>query len=469
MRRAVKCSASDPCRAYLRGQASLFAALSLAVAAPVARAQLLMGRSGDDSAKAPPPLDPLIPTGGSFDVGRRPSAADEPAACSLRAPACVHRARGVPEATVIAWLSGLERAFDRLTGVLGLPTPLPDDGRGGGPALDLYLVPGASDVRTEVDVWEVPALRDAASAFCVAGADGRGVERASSLCVAEAIALRLDASETPFSRRALASELWYATATPTTADAEALDDYQAHPELATVARERSRYAEGSALFLDFLDGAKGAREPASMSLATFSLASGARSTGDFRLTNEPDTLDVLRTNFGATPTEFARLLGDFTTRRAFVGSRDAEDYFPAFRFSSDFGRVRFEWSVPFSSLPRTLAPARPIDPTGTTYLWVSLDGAPPGATLFFGADWEPPVAFKWTLTLVGGNGRVVRTVEVPFLERGTHVERTMTELGGGAGVLVSGINMGGLGPTYPFDPDFEPYEPHSYVVYLAKP
>lgn len=428
-----------------------------------------MGKTGDESTKAPPPLDPLIPTGGAFETGVRPEESGEPAACSFRVPACVHRARGVSELAVITWLSDLERAFDRLTGVLGLPPPLPDDARGGGPALDLYVVPGSSGVRAEIDAWDVPSFRDAASAFCVAGDGERGIERAASLCVAEAIALRLDAAETPFSRRALASELWYATGAPTSADAEALDDYQAHPEAATVARDRSRYAEGSALWLEFLDAEKGGREPASMALATFALSTGPRSAGDFRLTNEPDTMDVLRTNFGGTPTEFARLLGEFATRRAFVGSRDAEDYFPAFRFSSDFGRVRFEWSVPFSSLPRTLAPARPIDPTGTTYLWVSLDGAPPDATLAFGADWEPPVAFKWSLTVVGGNGRVVRTVDVPFLERGTHVERTVTDLDGGAGVLIAGVNMGGLGPTYPFDPDFEPFEPHSYVVYLAKP
>ena len=37
-----------------------------------------------------------------------------------------------------------------------------------------------------------------------------------------------------------------------------------------------------------------------------------------------------------------------------------------------------------------------------------------------------------------------------------------------AGVLIVGTNLGGLGPTYPFDPDFAPYEPHGYAVHLAK-
>jgi hypothetical protein len=434
----------------------------------VSRGQLLIGKTGGETTKAPQVLDPGIPSGALFPIADRPKEASEQPACSFREPVCVHRATGVSELAVITWLSALERAHERLTNAVGLPRPIPDDDRGGSPGLDLYLEPGGSGVRVEADNWEVPARRDAASAFCVAGAGNRAIERAATICVAEAIALRLDASETPFSRRAIASELWYVTGSPTSADAQALDDFQSHPETAVVARDRSPLAEGSALWLEFLNAVKGGRDPASVSLATFALSSGDRSPAELRLTNEPDTMDVLRTNFGATPTDFARLLGEFALRRAFVGSRDGEGYFPVERWTSDFGRVRFEWSVPFSSLPRTLAPLRPIDPTGCTYLWVSLDATTSASSLVFAADWEPPVAFKWNITVVSPEGRVLRTVDVPFLERGTHVERTMRDLSGGAGVLISGTNLGGIGPAYPFDPDFEPFEPHAYVVYLAK-
>jgi hypothetical protein len=318
-----------------------------------------------------------------------------------------------------------------------------------------------------VDAWEIAAARDAASAYCIAGAH-ESASRAATLCVAEAIALRLDASETPFSRRALATELWLVSGSPTSDDARAIDDFQSHPELAIVGREGSRSAEGSALWLEYLNAAKGGREAASVALATFVLSGGSRSPTGPRTVNEPDTMDVLRTNFGATPTDFARLLGDFALRRAFVGSRDAHGYFQELLWTSDAARVRFEWSIPFSSLPRTLAPSRPIEPTGSTYLWVSLDSVPAGASLAFVADWEPPVSFKWNLTVVAPDGTVLRAVDVPFLERGTHVERTFSDLQGGAGVLISGTNLGGIGPSYPFDPDFEPFEPHSYAVYLAK-
>ena len=58
--------------------------------------------------------------------------------------------------------------------------------------------------------------------------------------------------------------------------------------------------------------------------------------------------------------------------------------------------------------------------------------------------------------------------EVTSASRYQLIERTMRDLSGGAGVLISGTNLGGIGPAYPFDPDFEPFEPHAYVVYLAK-
>jgi hypothetical protein len=130
--------------------------------------------------------------------------------------------------------------------------------------------------------------------------------------------------------------------------------------------------------------------------------------------------------------------------------------------------VRFEWSVPFSSLPRLLSPARPVEPTGATYLWVTIDGSASGQSFVLSVDWEPPVAFRWAIVLLAADGRIVRRVDVPFVERETHVERTVADLSGAAGILVAGTNMGGINPTYPFDPDFEPYEPHAYAAHLAR-
>src|ERR1041385_5079922 len=139
MRGAVKCSARLPYRVFLR--AFIFSALCLV---RPAAGQLLMGKTGGETTKSPPPLDPGIPTGASNSAGTRPDATVEPPACSFRDPLCVHRASGVPEASVMTWLSSLEGAYERLTHALGLPRPLPDGSRGGGPALDLYVTPDAT-------------------------------------------------------------------------------------------------------------------------------------------------------------------------------------------------------------------------------------------------------------------------------------------------------------------------------------
>jgi hypothetical protein len=441
---------------------------ALFTVAGLGRAQLLLGGGQGPIERALPGLDARIPRGAARLSAPRPAWAEEPPACSARYPVCVHRAEKADYLQAITWLGALESAYERVVLCLGAPGPLDDAGRGGTPALDMYLEQGDRALWVGADASIIGAARDTSAAFCVAGDREAPIERAATLCLAEAIAVKLDAAETPFTRRALATELWFHTGLPTSADVRALDDAQAEPERAIVARDLTRSSEGGALLFEYLDVAKGRGLAAQAALATYALSAGPPSPPSLRWTNEPDTLDVLRATFGPTPTDVARFFGDFSLARAFLGTRDASSTWPLLRFAGDFGRVRFEWSVPFSSLPRRLSPARPIEPTGSTYLYVALDGSAGGQSIAFQADWEPPVSFRWTLALVASNGRIVRRMDVPYLERETHVERIVGDLTGGAGLLIAGTNLGGLGPSYPFDPDFEPFEPHGYTVYLAK-
>ncbi|HVU03108.1 MAG TPA: hypothetical protein VHE30_15210 [Polyangiaceae bacterium] len=473
MRQGVKCllghGSALPAflaRARLAGLAFLALLAALATTG-TARAQLLLGQLGPNAPRPPAPLDDAIPKGAEVVTPARPKTGPEPPACSLRYAACVHRAAGVAPGTVLDWVRALDTAFDRLEGALRLPPPLPDWDRGGTPGLDVYLAPGAPDLDVSIDATDVGVATDRASAFCVASATGVAVERRATLCLAEAVLLRLDGSETPFVRRALATSLWLATGSPTSDDVRAFDDVQAHPERGVLARDRSDASEGSALLFEYLDAAKGRGEPCGASLATYSLSAKTESPAGRRFLNEPDVADVLRATFGPTPTDTARFFSDFAVARAFTGSRDAEGLLPTLAFLGDLGRVRFEWSIPFASLPRRLAPARAIEPLGSTYLWLSLGPEAHGKSLAFQADWEEPVAFRWALVLLDGDGKPLRRYDVPFLERGTHVERIVSDLGGGAGLLVVGTNLGGLGPSYPFDPDFEPFEPHAYAVTLS--
>jgi hypothetical protein len=444
------------------------AVFAMAAVAGPGRGQLLFGGGHGPVERTPPGLDARIPRGAARVSAPRPMWAEEPPACSARYPVCVHRAGKADSLQAIAWLLALESAYERVVLCLEAPGPLDDAGRGGTPALDVYLEAGERPLWVGEDPAILGAAHDTSAAFCVAGDREGPVERAATLCLAEAIAARLDAAETPFTRRALATELWLHAGLPTSADVRAIDDVQAEPERAIVARDGSRFSEGGALLFEYLDVGKGRGLRVEAALATYALSAGPPSPPASRWTNEPDTLDVLRATFGPTPSDVARFFGEFALARAFLGTRDASSDWPLLRFAGDFGRVRFEWSIPFSSLPRRLSPARPVEPTGATFLFVALDASAAGQSMTFQADWEPPVSFRWTLALVASDGRVVRRIDVPYLERETHVERMVGDLSGAAGLIVAGTNLGALGPSYPFDPDFEPFEPHGYTVYLAR-
>jgi hypothetical protein len=133
----------------------------------------------------------------------------------------------------------------------------------------------------------------------------------------------------------------------------------------------------------------------------------------------------------------------------------------------DAGRVRFDWSLPLSSLPRRVACA-PIEPTGATYVFVELDGVPLGTSLYFRAEWEHPEPFKWVIVRLGADGSELGRVDVPFQENGTGAEQRVAELETASALLIVGVNVGDVSASYPFDPDIAPFEPKRCTVFLAK-
>src|SRR5262249_8177300 len=148
--------------------------------------------------------------------------------------------------------------------------------------------------------------------------------------------------------------------------------------------------------------------------------------------------DALRATLGARSpkVEPADMLLDFAIARAFIGTRDDERHVLGDPWSGSFGRVRFEWAIRFDSLPRRLAPRAPIDPTGSSYVWIDLKGAPPGARLVLRAEWEPPTAFRWAVLRIDANGREVSRVAVTAEQRSTSAERNIDALDGLSGLLV---------------------------------
>lgn len=406
-----------------------------------------------------------LPTGVAIDSAPRPASAAQPF-CSFVRPVCVQAAGN--DGGALAALDALEQAYERIVLALGLPEPLPDGLLGGSAALDAYLVPADRAFSSSADPpLAGPFAR--ASTFCrlPATRDPFLMQRAATLCVAEAVANALDSAETPGLRRGFGTFLWWVTGLPTALDFEAIDDVQRHPERPIAGRELSEQSEGSALFFEYLEHALGVAGPADLAASLFAAAASPRPAG-LHYDNEPDLFDVLRHTLDSNRFRFARLMSDFAVSRAFVGSREDGLHLPMMRWAGAFGRPRFDWVIPFSSLPRRVAVKPPIDSTGTVLVWLELDALPERTSLGFQAEWEAPVTFDWQLVRLGPNGEELGRVAVPFEERGTSVEATIGHLGGVSAVLAVGTNLETVELAHPFDPDVSPYEPHGVTLYFAK-
>jgi len=427
---------------------------------------LLFG-GGPHTIRPPVEIDPLLPKGAPFaTMLERPHSGA--AACSATQPVCVHPHDGSSGTHALIALSALELAYERLVQVLRLPAPLSDDGHGGSDALDWYLTDEGHEVLSEHDVVAL-AASDRAAAFCLAGGgdDALSLERSATLCVAEAIAKRLDPGEVPAMQRAFATELWWSTGRIGSLDVQAVDDAQAHPERALAARSDTTSTAGTLLF-DYLESARSSQPSAALVTSLLSAARSSTKGGEFEWNNEPDVFDVLRHSADEDSAKTASLFGDYAVSRAFLGDRDDGTHPPFLEWAGAFARPRYDWVIKFSSLPRRVRASRPIEPTGIELIWIDLDEVPIGVSLGFESEWEAPVSFKWRLISVDDQGREMARVDVPFQERGRSSEGRVVNLTGVRAVLAVGINMGGVDLAHPFDPDQDPFEAQSCTAYFAR-
>jgi hypothetical protein len=478
--------------------AALLSVVSPRLWADVEGPSLLLG-GGDTTAKPEAPIDPALPTGSRVVIGARPQNLDV-SACSSREPVCVHADRKLPAELLSDYVSALEEARRLLVGALGLPAPLADL-QGPSPGLDLYLLSrsaaGAVDDLEVLGDTPLPGS-DRAAAFCRARPRPAELRRQSVECVAEALLMGLDAAETPFLRRAVAAYLWHTVGGSSSSDLLAIDRFQANPQLSLIGRERTPESAGAALFFHYLDrrlgagqrgllpaallqlsrrvtpwsgppapaaaGAPAAQAPATTPAATTPAAASPR----VQWNNEPDSLDVLRRAFADRKQTFDDFLLDFAVWRAFLGSRDAGQNAPDLLWLGDAGRVRFEWALKTSSLPRRVAPLRPIEPLGTSYLWLEVDRVTLGKNLAFQAEWEAPAAIRWTLVAIDAKGQPIQRYDLPYVQNATSAERTIVDQQDASAFLIVGTSVGGVDLAHPIDPDHEPLEPHGFTVYLAE-
>ncbi|MRG92928.1 hypothetical protein [Polyangium spumosum] len=355
---------------------------------------------------------------------------------------------------------------------LGLPLPLPDDGRGGDARYDLYLVEGASAPFTVPDGITTGLAWDRAAAFSVLPppdpAAGCDVDAAITRALVHASVLRLDAGAEASAITMAGAELSAAIDDCGLLDAAAVDDFQRAPERALTTLRDPGAPAGSFLFARFLDDHYGTGVPSGVLLGLLAVAGQRTPPSALHFHNEPDVFDALRSNTRAREKPFEDLLLDFAVHRAFVGSRSDGGHLSDVDRFGDFGRVRFEWSVPYDSLPRRLAPLRPIEATGATYLWLDLKGAPEDAAITFAADWELGVFFHWSLLKIDAAGMEVGRVSIAGINGATHAEREIRDVRGLAGLLVVGVNVGSIDRSHPFDPDLGPGLPRSYTVTLYR-
>jgi hypothetical protein len=414
-------------------------------------------------AKVEPGLDPSLPTGAPLRLAAPTDA--QASLCSPLYPLCVHS--GTQQASHLrGGLALLEQAYRTLRGALQLPAPWTSSGA---PHFDVYLSDNPSLTSVTTSPRAVAASSDRTVTSCEVPL--RQLDLGAMVrCLSLGIASGLDAAETPALLNAYAAELAWITGTFDADDLAGIDDLQANPERTPIAGSASRDARGGALVLEALERAWQHPRPGWVATTLLALSRNQTASRGLSWNNEPDWFDVLRYSLGDSASATADWWGGFALDRALLGLQPASSRLRSLAVIGDAARVRFDWQIAWSSLPRRVALSRPLEPLGTAYLWLDLDQVHRGETLGFRAEWEAPVAFKWMLLSVDAQGREVGRLEVPYLETATSVERTWASFAaeGARAVVIAGVNLGAVDPAHPFDPDYDPWETHGCTVYLAK-
>lgn len=400
----------------------------------------------------------------------RPTGAqDAQRACSFREAVCVHAALATPERAIAATLTQAEHAFSGLR-ALGFSPLRTDDERGGGPQVDLYLT-STEHAFSDADLTARGDALDGDTGFGLLPARRAGwdCEAASDVTrvVADIWLTGIDAAMSDGERALASGYLAHLLAPCPRLEAEAVDTFQRSPEQPLTAGSRDAL-HASFLFPAYLDEVWGTGRPARIVEALAKVARQRSPIEGATYRNEPDMFDALRITLREQDKNLGDMLLDFAVDRAFMGARSDGMHLSDVSYLGDFGRVRFDWSVPYDSLPRRLTPMRPISSTGMTYLWLDLTNAPLDAEITLAFDWELPTLFRWAIVKVDAAGHEVARTTVPGLFGATHVEQTMRNVGGLAGLLLVGLNQGDIDRLNTFDPDDAPFEPHAYEVTLYR-
>lgn len=424
----------------------------------------------EEDTELPPPIG--LPRGASVERSRaalreRPEVSG-PSRCDAERRFCAHPtgAGSVPERALVEILAAANDAFDALL-ALGLPRPKCDGENGGDPRIDLYVDPTAPDARAFVDPGSTGPGFDRGSGFIVAPPFGVGCGSKSRLAAAvgKLILIGQDSALEPNALEMLGGYLGHLASPCSIAELEAIDTLQRAPERTPIGG-LGEEEPASFLFPWFIEDRYGTGEPGKLAVALASI-SGQITPADRPLVDEPDMFDALRVTQHNNKTSLAETMLEFSIARAFLGSRSDELHMRDVAKYGDLARPRMEWSVKYASLPRTLAPLRPIEPLGATYVYVDLTGADASSEVTLAVDWEPPVGFAWAILKLAADGSEIGRKELIPLLGATHVEATVRDLGQAASLLIVGVHEGISRRDAPFDPGRVREPARSYTLVLA--
>ncbi len=354
---------------------------------------------------------------------------------------------------------------------MGLPVPRPDGRAGGSADLDLYLVPtlpGEAGTSYRVGIEPADSFpQDRAAAFALVDATlppGCARETAIARSVALAGLVALDAGESGGTLASSASYLaWEATGC---VPWDAIDDAQQRPERPMIATGAPDDPHASPLLPFYLDAAFNAAVPGSLFTGLF--RAGAQSTPAMALRYENrDLYFTLAKVAKSTEKKLADVLSDAAIARAFHGDREDGLHIPSSAELGTFGRVRFDGSLRYDELPKRIS-ITPVYPTGATYTWVDLAGAPKDASVIVSLAWEEPTTLKWSVLRVGADGQELSRVDITREPGIYEVQRSIFQLENVAGLLVVGVSVGETNPAEPFKIDAGPYTAHGGTVYVLR-
>ncbi|MEO0326740.1 MAG: hypothetical protein AAF447_27605, partial [Myxococcota bacterium] len=327
---------------------------------------------------------------------------------ALSGHVAVHGAPGVPARTVDAALAHAE-AFIAFLHAAGWAPPETDGGRGGSPALDVYLTPTPRLAEAAPDVLDPVAYLDRMHAFARVDPAPGDLEACVVRGVAEALLLSLDPAEAPAWRRATASALAYRWL-GRFACGDGAQRQQQEPQRGWIAEAADEGAGGGvvlALLGEQRDGGSGRFLRELWQLARQRTWEG-RAEG---LRAGPDLWQALEALTDAGDRRLEDLVARIGVARFFLGAREAFGAPPGLLGLGDDMAPPLRFAIPFEALPEHTAPSEALGPYGASYGLVEVRGAPAESRLRVWLRGEHGVEWKLVVTRLDATGRPLGRLE----------------------------------------------------------